>query len=156
MTIVRETQHGKPIVRSGSAYVQPLGWQMEVVGRHKVVPGKFYVYPTPLQNEQHFGRHEVRNVAQEFPTQGWDSAAYGTRAIIANYRSFVRPIGEDLGTYRPWGNNPVGAHLTEYRQFGRPILTHWLQHIVGLTGGELGLHDFGEAELQRRRPRLPN
>lgn len=156
VTIVRETQYGRPVVRSGSAYVRPFGWQVEVVGRHKVVPGKFYVYQSPLQNEQHFGRHEVRNAAQDAKAEGWDSAEYGTRAIIANKHSFVRPVGTDIGTYRPWGNSPIRAQLVEYRLFGRPRLTHWLQHITDFTGGVLGLQDFGEHELKRRRPRLPN
>lgn len=156
VTIVRETQYGRPVVRSGSAYVRPFGWQVEVVGRHKVVPGKFSIYPSPLQNERHFGQHEVRNVAQDTKVKGWDSAEYGTRAIIANYHSFVRPVGTDIGTYRPWGNSPTRAQLVEYRLFGRPRLTHWLQHITDFTGGVLGLQDFGEHELKRRRPRLPN
>lgn len=156
VTIVRETQYGRPVVRSGSAYVRPFGWQVEVVGRHKVVPGKFFIYQSPLQNEQHFGQHEVRNVAQDTKVKGWDSAEYGTRAIIANYHSFVRPVGTDIGTYRPWGDSPTRAQLVEYRLFGRPRLTHWLQHITDFTGGVLGLQDFGKHELKRRRPRLPN
>lgn len=156
VTIVRETQYGRPVVRSGSAYVHPFGWQVGVVGRHKVVPGKFYVYQSPLQNKQHFGRHEVRNVAQDAKSKGWDSAEYGMRAIVANKHSFVRPVGTDIGTYRPWGNSPIRAQLVEYRLFGRPRLTHWLQHITDFTGGVLGLQDFGQHELKRRRPRLPN
>lgn len=156
VTIVRETLHGAPVVRSGSAYVRPNGWQENVTGRHKLIPDKFHVYQTPLQNAQHFGRHEVRNAAQGMAAKGWDSAEYGNRAIIANYHSFVRPVGTDVGTYRPWGDNPVQAQLVEYRKFGHPFLTHWLQHIDGFTGGDLGIRDFGHHELKRRRPRLPN
>nr|DAT32217.1 MAG TPA: hypothetical protein [Caudoviricetes sp.] len=155
-TIVRETLHGTPVVRSGSAYVRPIGWQASVVGRHKLIPGKFSVYQSSLQNEQHFGRHEVRNAAQDVKVKGWDSAEYGARAIIANRRSFLYPAGTDIGTYRPWTDNPVRAQLAEYRKFGRHTLTHWLQHITGFTGGDLGLRAFGEHEVQRRRPRLPN
>lgn len=156
VTIVWETQYGRPVVRSGSAYVRPFGWQVEVVGRHKVVPGKFFVYQSPLQNEQHFGQHEVHNVAQDAKVKGWDSAEYGTRAIIANKHSFVYPVGADIGTYRPFSDNPRSGNLVKYREFGHHHFTHWLQHIIGFTGGDLGLRKFGDHELKRRRPRLPN
>ena len=156
VTIVRETLSGQHVVRAGSAFIRPLGWQTSYGGKPKVTPGKFLIYVPSVRNDQYFGRHGVRNVAQTIAPKGWDNAEYGTRTIIANKHSFVYPVGTDIGTYRPFSGNPRSGNLVEYRGFGLHHFTHWLQHITGFTGGDLGLRKFGDPELKRRRPRLPN
>lgn len=156
VTIVRETLSGQHVVRAGSAFIRPLGWQTSYGSKPKVTPGKFLIYVPSVRNDQYFGRHGVRNVAQTIAPKGWDNAEYGTRTIIANKHSFVYPVGTDIGTYRPFSGNPRSGNLVEYRGFGLHHFTHWLQHITGFTGGDLGLRKFGDPELKRRRPRLPN
>lgn len=156
VTIVRETLSGQHVVRAGSAFIRPLGWQTSYGGKPKVTPGKSLIYVPSVRNDQYFGRHGVRNVAQTIAPKGWDNAEYGTRTIIANKHSFVYPVGTDIGTYRPFSGNPRSGNLVEYRGFGLHHFTHWLQHITGFTGGDLGLRKFGDPELKRRRPRLPN
>lgn len=156
VTIVRATLSGQHVVRAGSTFIRPLGWQTSYGGKPKVTPGKFLIYVPSVRNDQYFGRHGVRNVAQTIAPKGWDNAEYGTRTIIANKHSFVYPVGTDIGTYRPFSGNPRSGNLVEYRGFGLHHFTHWLQHITGFTGGDLGLRKFGDPELKRRRPRLPN